>query len=239
MDRYIDYREVSQYGRYYYDRSADLVGVSTLVDMEAVRQSVLGTVVDVEAGVLGTDTQKSSLRTERGGTEVSVEAAADTLRRFYLHLQSLPPQVSFDLAAFFPAGKIGAVGSLKAEDLLSRADDVLRGFVMPVNALLPGTATWQADIVIARTNLAGAISGKHSAAHGTSGATESLAQARERFLHVYLKVARPLTRGVLAELGRERELRKYFRDLQVQESRAPGAPADEPGDADGDAEGVG
>lgn len=230
MDRYIDYREVSQYGRYFCDRVVELIGASPVVDVEALRQLVLAAVVAVEAGMLGTGTQQSSLRTERGGTEESAETLADVLRRYYLHLQSLPPQVSFDLASFFPAGKIGPVSSLKAEDLLSRADDVLRGFTMPANALLPQTATWQAEIVVAHTNLAGAISGKLSAVHDVSGATGSLAQARERFLHVYHKVARRLIRGLLAQLGREVELRKFFRDMQVPESRSPGQPREEPGD---------
>jgi hypothetical protein len=240
VDRYIDYREVSQYGRYFVDRAVELVGASPLVDVEALRQMVLAAVVAVEAGMHGTDTQQSSLRTERGGTDLSAEALADLLRRYYLYLQSLPPQVSFDLAAFFPAGKIKPVSSLKAEDLLSRADDVLRGFAMPANALLPGTATWQPQIVVARANLAGAVGSKLGAAHGASGATESLVQARERFLRVYLKVARPLIRGLLAELGREHELRRFFRDMQVQESRAPGQPRDEPGDlpSDGTDEGA-
>jgi hypothetical protein len=229
VDRYIDYREVSQYGRYFVDRVAELVGASPLVDVEALRQMVLAAVMAVEAGMLGTDTQHSSLRTERGGTDASAEALADLLRRYYLHLQSLPPQVSFDLAAFFPAGKIKSVSGLKPEDLLSRADDVLRGFAMPANALLPDVATWQPQIVVARANLASAIGGKLSAAHEASGATGSLAQARERFLHVYLKVARPLIRGLLAQLGREHELRRFFRDMQVPESRAPGQPREEPG----------
>jgi hypothetical protein len=238
VDRYIDYREVSQYGRYFFERVAELIGLSPLVDVEALRQLVLAAVVAVEAGMLGTDTQKSSLRTERGGTEASGETLADVLRRFYLYLQSLPPQVSYDLAAFFPSGRIGPVGSLKAEDLLSRADDVLRGFAMPANASLPDTATWQVEITVARANLAGAISGKLGAAQGASGATESLGQARERFLHVYLKVARPLIRGLLAELGRAHELRRFFRDMQVQESRAPGEPREEPDDLpDGDTDG--
>ncbi|HWN69377.1 MAG TPA: hypothetical protein VNM90_17170 [Haliangium sp.] len=230
MDRYIDYREVSQYGRFFVDRMVELVGASPLVDVEAVRQLVLGAVVAVETGMLGTGTQQSSLRTERDGSETSAEALADLLRRYYLYLQSLPPQVSFDLAAFFPAGKIKPLSSLKAEDLLSRADDAMRGFAMPANALLPNAVTWQGEIAVARLNLAGAIGGKLDAAHGASGATESLAQARERFLHVYLKVAKPLIRGLLAQLGREHELRKFFRDMQVQESRAPGQPREEPGD---------
>jgi hypothetical protein len=209
---------------------AELVDLSPLVDVEALRQLILSAVVAVETGMLVTDTQHSSLRTERGGADALAETLADLLRRYYLYLQSLPPQVSFDLAAFFPAGKIKPVSSLKAEDLLSRADDVLRGFAMPANAMLPDAITWQAEIVVARANLAGAIGGKLGAAHGASGATESLVQARERFLRVYLKVARPLIRGLLAALGREHELRRFFRDMQVAESRAPGQPGEEPDD---------
>ena len=224
MDRYIDYREVSLYGRYFLERVLELVGASPMLDVELLRQKVLAKIVVVEDEQRGTNAQRSSLRTERGGTEESAEALADSLRRFHLYVQSLPAQVSIDLAAFFPSGNLGTVSGISPENLLMRADEVLRGFVAPANAEVPELAPWEVEIAANRLVLADAISGKHGAIHDTTGATSSLVQARRDFLHVYQKVARPLIRGLLAELGREHELRRYFRDMQIPDRRPPGTP---------------
>lgn len=102
MDPYIDYRQVSVHGRYFYRQVEALIGASELVDVEALRRLVLARVEAVEA--------------------------------------------------------------------------------------------------------AGAGEG-------------SLRQARTSFLAAYHKVARRLIRGLLAELGREHELRRYFRDLQATDER--------------------
>ena len=226
MDRYIDYQEVSEYGRYFVDNILPLVGASPLVDVETLRRQMLGVVEVVEAYMQGANTQKSSVRTERGSIEVSVEDMRDILRRFYRFLQSLPTQTKLDMDAFFAAGKLGNLGQHKPEDVLALADGALRGFSAPVHAELPGASMWQADIRATRTALAEAVSGKHGASSGATRVVGSLGQAREAFLHVYNKVAKRLIRGLLADLGREHELRRYFRDMQVHEDRAaaPGAP---------------
>jgi len=91
---------------------------------------------------------------------------------------------------------------------------------------------WQADIRATRTALAEAVTGKHGASSGATRVVGSLGQARLDFLHVYNKVAKPLIRGLLADLKREHELRRYFRDMQVHEDRAaaPGATPPAPPD---------
>jgi hypothetical protein len=227
VDRYIDYQEVSEYGRYFVNNVLPLVGASPLVDVEMVRRQVLAAVEALEAHLQGAHTQKSTVRSERGSIEETVEAMRDLLRRFYRYLQSLPPQTKLDMVAFFAAGKLGNLGQYKPEDVLAQADGALRGFSAPAHAALPGATTWQADIVAARTTLSDAIAGKHGASSGATTAVGSLGQAREDFLHVYNKVAKRLIRGLLADLQREHELRRYFRDLQVHEDRAaaPGEPS--------------
>jgi hypothetical protein len=235
VDRYIDYREVSEYGRYFVDNVEPLVGASPLVDVDALRRQVLAVVEALEARLQGADTQKSSVRTERDSIEESVEDMRDLLRRFYRFLQSLPPQTKLDMAAFFAGGKLGSLGQHKPEDVLAQADGTLRGFSAPAHAELPGASAWQADIRTARTTLSQAITGKHGASSGATSAVGSLGQAREDFLHVYNKVAKRLIRGLLADLKREHELRRYFRDMQVHEDRAasPGEPpAELPDDED-------
>lgn len=224
MDRYIDYQEVSEYGRYFVNRAVSLVGLSPLVDVVTLRQLVLAAVEALEAHLQGADVQKSSVRTERGSIGETVEAMRDVLRRFHRYLQSLPPDVKLDMAAFFAGGKLGNLAQHKPEDVLAQADGALRGFSVPANAELPAASAWQADVLAARTALSEAIQGKHGASSGATTAVGSLSQAREDFLHVYNKVAKRLIRGLLAEAKREHELRSFFRDLQVHEDRA-GAPA--------------
>lgn len=239
MDRYIDYQEVSEYGRYFVNNVLPLVGASPLVDVETLRRQVLAAVEILEAHLQGADTQKSSVRTERGSIDETVEQMRDVLRRFYRFLQSLPPQTLLDMAAFFAGGKLGNLAQNKPEDVLAQADATLRGFSAPAHANLPGATMWQADIRTARTALAEAVTGKHGASSSASRAVGSLGQAREDFLHVYNKVAKRLIRGLLADLQREHEMRRYFRDMQVHEDRAAtpaeppaGLPDTLPGDED-------
>lgn len=224
MDRYIDYQEVSEYGRYFFHQSVSLVGASPLVDVATLRQQVLAAVEALEALVQGAEVQKSSMRMERGSIDETLEQTLDVLRRFYRYLQSLPSSVMVDMAAFFIGGKLGNLGQSKPHDVLAQADGALRGFSAPVHAGLPAASAWQADILVARTALSQAIEGKYGASSGTTRAVGSLGQAREDFLHVYNKVAKRLVRGLLADMKREHELRSFFLDLQVHEDRA-GAPA--------------
>lgn len=227
MDRYIDYQEVSEYGRYFVNNVLPLVGASPLVDVESLRRQVLAAVEILEAHLHGASAQKSSVRTERGSIEETVEDMRDVLRRFYHYLQSLPPQTMLDTAAFFAGGKLGNLAQQKPEDVLAQADATLRGFSAPAHADLAGAGAWQADIRTARTALAEAVTGKHDASSGATRVVDSLGQARLDFLHVYNKVAKRLIRGLLADLQREHEMRRYFRDMQVHEDRAA-APAQPP-----------
>lgn len=230
MDPYIDNHEVILYGRHFFRHVEPLIGASQVIDVEALRQLVLAKVNAVEAAMTGADTPRSEVRTGRDAVEESNQELLDRLRRFYHYLQSLPASANVDVGAFFANRKLGKLSHHNAEDLVARADTVMRGFTTPTSAGVPNASAWQADILLARTRLDDVVSGKHGASNTASTSGGSLAVAREEFLHVYNKVAKRAIRGLLAELGREDELRLYFRDLQVNESRArsAGTPA-EPG----------
>lgn len=219
MDPYIDYREVSVYGRYFYRHVEPLIGASELVDVEALRRRVLARVEAVEAELLVVGGPRSVERLGRGSVGEASEDMRDHLRRFYFHLQSLPVRSGVDVAAFFTGGKLGRISQHKPEDLLAQGDAVLRGFTLPASATLPESARWQTEITASRQALDEAIHGKLSASNDASAGTGALSQARSSFLVVYNKVAKRMIRGLLAELGREHELRRYFRDLQVNEER--------------------
>lgn len=225
-DRYIDYWEVSEYGHYCAQAVRTLVGASPLVDMEALVRRILAAVEAVEAEVQRAGLHGSSFRLGRGDSGQATKRLRDLLRRFHHHLQTLPPE-EIDLEAFFPGGKLDGVHRLKPADLLSRAEQVLHGFLVPANVDLPGVSTWQPVLQEARDALDAAIHGKQRAQYDSIVATKGMMAARERFLDLYNGVAKPLVRGVLRDLGRANEYRRFFRDLQVNEGRRPAAP-DEP-----------
>jgi hypothetical protein len=237
-DRYIDYGEVTEYGRYFWVRAAQLVGASPLVDVEAVRRRVLAEVEAVEAEHGSTRTQKSGFRIGQSDVGAASPELADLLRRFFHHLKTLPGTVAVDTKAFFPTGNLGKLHLLKPADVLARADEVLHGFTVPANVTLVGAADWQRDVQTSRTTLADALAGKHVARGGASSSVGSLAAARERFLHVYNVLAKRLVHVVLADLGRMGEYRSFFLDLQVNEDgrpatqtpETPETPGSQPGD---------
>jgi hypothetical protein len=222
-DRYIDYWEVSVYGRYCASTVRTLVGASPLVDMEVLAQRILAEVEAVEAEMQRAGFHGSSFRMERGDSGQATKWLRDLLRRFHHHLKTLPPK-ELDFEAFFAGRKLDGVHRLKPEDLVSRAETVLRGFLVPANAELPGASQWQGALQDAHDALDTAIHGTHRARNNSILATTDMVAARERFLELYNGVAKPLVRGVLRDLGRANEYRRFFRDLQVNESRRPTAP---------------
>ena len=233
MDSYIDSPEAVQYGRYFFLHIEPLIGASEVFNVEALRQKVRLKYQAIEAGMMVTNTPRSVVRTGRSAVDDASDDLLGRLRRFYHYLQSLPDEANVDVAAFFAGGKLGNLSQYKPEDMLDRGDAVVRGFAAPTSAGMPNAAEWQAEIVLSTETLTAAINDKLGAANTSSTATSSLARARQEFLHVYNKVAKPAIRGLLAELGREHELRLYFRDMQVNEGRprTPATPAEPVADA--------
>lgn len=226
-DRYIDEGEVSEYGRHFATEAKKLVGASELVDVEKLSARVLGAVEAVETEVAKARSQRSEVRTERGGTSEAEEALRDVVTRFHAYLRSLPKGTSFDFEAFYPGKNLGEVAALKPSDLKAKAADVLRGFDVPRNAGLDAFASWKQEIAAAHEALDGALSGKSGATNRSMTATAGLAAARAQFLKTYNQVAKPIVRGMLNELGRGEELRLFFKDLAVQEGKARGGNGEE------------
>ncbi|MDI1449603.1 hypothetical protein [Polyangium sp. 6x1] len=233
VDRHIDDREVSEYGRHFATEAKKLVEASELVDVAKVIARVLGAVEAVETEVAKAKAQRSEVRTERGGTAEAEETARDVVTRFHAYLRSLPKGTSFDFEAFYPGKNLGDVAALKPADLVAKAADVLRGFDVARNAGLDAFAPWKQEIAAAHAALDGALSGKSGAANRSVTATAGLAAARAHFLKTYNQVAKPIVRGVLNELGRGEELRLFFKDLAVQEGRGRGGNAGEEAGTEG------
>jgi hypothetical protein len=235
-DRYIDNREVVEYGRHFIREVRRLIGLSPLVDIALLQQLVQGIVDAMETALAQTNRQQSGARTGRTGTSEAAADTTDALRRFHYHLKTLPQDTKFDHEAFFAGATLGGIVKLKPADLLARAEYTLTGFTAPANAELPGADEWLPVIQDARDALAAAIAGKQEASGNSKDATGSASEIRDRFLNIYNNVAKRLVWAVLAEVGRLDDYRRYFLDLHVNEDgrgpviEAPDAgPGVEPG----------
>jgi hypothetical protein len=223
-DTYIDCFEVSEYTQYFIEQAITLIGASPLVNVDVLIVRVQAVEQKVEREVLASGLQRSLVRTTRGGIGEASEQMLGNIRRFHRYLQSLPPGTPMDAVAFFPNGYDGR--QRKAADLLAIGKQVLNGFGTPANASVPGAATWQTSFTQARDVLQRALSEKGNASRVSLEASSALEAARLEFLAVYNGMAKRLVRVVLQDLGREHELKRFFLDLQVNESgaRSPEAP---------------
>jgi hypothetical protein len=229
-DRYIDNREVVEYGRHFLREVRKLSGLSAVVDIAALQQVVQAVVDAMEAALAVANRQQSGARTGRTGTSGATAHAIDVLRRFHYHLKTLPQGTAFDFEAFFAGGKLDGIVRLKPADLLARADYAVTGFSAAANAGLPGTGEWLPAVLDARNALDAAIQGKQDARGNSKDASLSLSEIRDRFLNVYNNVAKRAVWVVLAEVGRLDDYRRYFLDLQVNEDgRRPEAEPETPG----------
>ncbi|HWN66919.1 MAG TPA: hypothetical protein VNM90_04720 [Haliangium sp.] len=229
-DKYIDHREVVEYGRHFLAEVRRLIGLSAVVDIAALQRIVQAVVEAMEAALGVAQVQRSGVRTGRAGASGAAADTLEALRRFHYHLKALPPGTVFDRDAFFDGLSMDALARLKPADLLARADHAVHGFGVPANAGLPGAADWLPAILDARDALAAAITGKQASRGSDKDAAGSLSEIRARFLHVYNGMAKRLVWAVLLELGRLDEYKRYFLDLQVNEGgRRPGDEPEAPG----------
>lgn len=227
-DSYIDYLEVGEYGGGFVKASEPLVGASALVDVAALRTKVADAVAKVDGELEKVGIRRGDLRTGRSGAGEAAEVGRKEIERFWHHLHTLDDGASADIEAFFPGNKLGALAALKPADVRSRLGEVLRGFAAPGNASLPDRPKWEQKLTAAHDALDAALGGKGTARAGAIQGTAGLIAAREEFLRVYNRVAKPVVRGLLAELGREGELRLFFPDLTANErSRKPSDAASE------------
>jgi len=217
LDTYIDYNEVSEYGRPLVSALALLVGLSEFVDAAKLAAFISSKVDAVETELQKARNDRSELRGERNDTAETDEAVRDTVTRFYHHLRSLPKSTNVDFNAFFPGNIMGDLSSMKPADLERKAADTLRGFDTDKNKTITSLATWKVELEDTRSALADALAGKGDATGKAFVATAALTDARKSFLHAYNKVAKPIVRGLLNQLGRGNELPLFFKDLAVNE----------------------
>lgn len=219
-DRYIDYDEVSEYGRHFVSEAKKLEGLSDLINVALLAKRVLEAVEAVEGELYKARGERSDLRGERGSTAEAEEEVRDVVGRFYYHLRSLPKSVDFDFEAFFAGKNLGDLTKLKPADLRAKAASVLHGFDVAKNKAIAPFGAWKNDITAAHQTIDDALTGKGGAQTRAFVANASLVSARDRFLKVYNGLAKPLVRAVLTEVDRPDEYRLFFRDLTVNESPA-------------------
>ncbi|AKT42963.1 hypothetical protein [Chondromyces crocatus] len=223
-DNYIDYFEVDEYGGGFLTALMRLEGVATLVNVSGLRGLVLGSVQGVNQELKNAGITRSDLRGQRVGVEEATSRGRKELERFHSYLNSLDEAAQFDREAFFKRSKLGALSALKPADVNARLKDAIRGFDVPANVALPDRVARLAKLTEASDDLEAALADKGTSVAVKLKSTASLVQARERFLHVYNQVAKPLVRAELSLLGREREMRDFFPDLRVHEDRPPLGP---------------
>ncbi|TKD12163.1 hypothetical protein [Polyangium fumosum] len=231
-DTYIDYLECLEYGDFFLNEVQKLAGASALVDIVKLHDHVAGAMIGVAAELEKQGIKRSTVRVDRKEVEARSLALRKDVEKFYHYLGSLDEDVAHDADAFFPGGNQGSLAALKPADLAQKAGEILRGFSANANKDLPEAAKWRARIEGTQGALVGALAGKGtSSGHAIQGTT-ALVAARETFLVAYNGVAKRIVLGLLVSLGRKDELKLFFKDLQVNESRPSKAEADPPAGTD-------
>lgn len=224
-DEHIDYGECGEYAAHFCAEAKGLIGATPLVDVEALIALVKATAHAVATELAKQTSMTSAARDDRGKVEASTEAGRQEVTRFYTYLGSLDADVQHDKRAFFPGGKRGDVSKLKPADMQKKLAQVLSGFAAKSNEELPDASKWQPRIQKAHDDLAKAIELKTGSVGTKIVHTKELVAARKAFLSAYTSVAKPLVRGILAQLGRdEKEIRLYFKDLTVQDTKPRKSP---------------
>lgn len=224
-DDYIDYLECLEYGTFFTTEVKKLAVASNLVDIDALRTYVGAAMQAVATELEKQGVNRSGVRLDRQDVEAKTKTMRKTLEKFYHYLGSLDDEAGVDIAAFFAQGNLGSLAALKPADVAQRAGEVIRGFA--VNTTVPNGAAWKTRLEDAQTALVSALSGKGSSTGSSIQGTAALVDARQNFLIAYNGVAKKLVGGILTSLGKKDDLRRYFKDLQVNESSS-GAAADAP-----------
>lgn len=235
-ENHIDYREVSEYGRYFLDAVATLessidpspesaapqavsepaTAVSgALVDISMIRDIVEQAVLAVEASLPKTD-GLGGATPKRASVQDAMRDCRDRIQRFYYYLRSLHPDAGGDLLAFFPSGRLGALNRLGAAGLCGKVNAITRGFSAPGNLGLANALVWRQELEAGRDALERAIASRSWRSREAVG-SGSLVRARAYFLRVYHGMAKPAVRALLTHLGRDHEYRRFFLDLQMGE----------------------
>lgn len=223
-DTYIDFYEVGEYGPHFMTTAEALRNASEMVAVDKLIALVKTRVDNVAAELERAGIKRSDLRAGNGGLGETAASARELVARFWNHLLSLDPkEFKHDVAAFFAGERLGALAALKPSDVKAKVGTVLKGFAAPGNASLPLGAQWKAKLEAAHESIGGSEQGQGNALMNKLNSSRELGKARQDFIDAYNGVAKPIIRGLLALLGREDELKNFFKDLQVQEDQPRGA----------------
>ncbi|EYF00091.1 hypothetical protein [Chondromyces apiculatus] len=220
-DSYIDYFEVDEYGTGFLTALTRLEEEADLLNVTALRDLVQGAVTRVNQELQSAGIQRSDLRGQRVSVDEAAERGRKEIERFHGYLTSLDDSATADKEAFFRGMKVGLMSKFKPADVNAKLNELVRGFEVAANATLPERAARLARLTQARDTLHEALSGKGMSYAFKLKTTANLTEAREAFLVAYNQVAKPVIRGQLARLGREKEMRDFFPDLRVNEDRRP------------------
>ena len=216
-DDYIDYWEVSEYGGQCVTALGTLGVASTLLNAAALQTQMQTAVSRVNTELANTGLQRSDLRGQRQTVDEAAAEGKTAIEKFHKWLGSVEDSVDMDRDAFFQGMKLGPVSTYKPADVKGRLDDLIRGFDVTRNAAMPERAARLLKLTTARDALQAALTGKTSTNTQKLQGSAELVAAREAFLFLYNKVAKPMVRGQLVALGRENEMKVFFPDLAVNE----------------------
>lgn len=216
-DTYIDYLECREYGNHLLSAVPALMGKSPLVDIAALIALVQSSTAAVSAELDKQGAEKSGTRVNRAEVEAKRNGLLTAIGKFYSYLDSLDESIIFDMGAFFEGGVKGDLGKLKPADLVERNTRLMAGFDAPQNATIPNADAWKSKLQTSENQLTAALTGKSTSESGQVRATHELIEARQSFLKVYQRIAKPLVRAVLVSLEREHEMPLFFKDLAVNE----------------------
>ncbi len=218
-DDYIDYLECIEYGDSFLTEVDKLAGTSKLVDIPELKSHLSTALQGVAVELEKQGIKRSGTRIDRKLVASQAAALRKDIDKFYHYLASLDDDVTFDFEAFFEGGNLGALAALKPADVAQRAGEVLRGFSADANKSLPDAAKWKIRLEAAQSTLVSVLTGRGSSTTSSIQGTAALVAARQAFLVAYNGVAKRLIQAVLIQIGRKDDLRLYFKDLQVNESK--------------------
>ncbi|HSN98864.1 MAG TPA: hypothetical protein VLS89_11285, partial [Candidatus Nanopelagicales bacterium] len=99
-DDYIDYLEVGEYGGGCVTALGRLVGVATLVNVQALQAEVQGAVSGVDQELEKAGIQRSDLRGQRKTVEAAAAEGRKEVEKFHGWLKSLDDNAAVDREAF-------------------------------------------------------------------------------------------------------------------------------------------
>jgi hypothetical protein len=213
-DSYIDEREASEYGEYFYSESKKLEGLSEVFVISKLREKFRAL---LDAYQRERSASAGGLVEVRKTAEEATTEAREVLTRFFSFLGSLKSG-SIDKEAFFKKGKLGDVQKLKPADVQTKLETVLLGFSTKENQSFKEREEWQRELTSALELLAASLLTKESKRTDATRKNTAKGDRFDKVISFYTNVAKSAVSGLLFELERSSEYKLFFKDLQVSET---------------------